>query len=97
MYNAEPHSVIRDTRVTAVIERLQATRRAPMRGNPMQSGSRDPHDYAEQGFSIHPEQGELIICCAAACAPSASPSSRPRSECRRSISPPRCATMAAAP
>ena len=60
MYNAEPHSAIADGRVTAVIERLQATRRAPVRGNPMQSGSRDPHDYAEQGFSIHPEQGELI-------------------------------------
>ncbi|MCP3418349.1 class I SAM-dependent methyltransferase [Bradyrhizobium brasilense] len=60
MYNAEPHSAIRDARVTAVIERLQATRRAPVRGNPMQSGSRDPHDYAERGFSIHPEQGELI-------------------------------------
>jgi len=60
MYNAEPHSAIADGRVTAVIERLQATRRAPARGNPMQSGSRDPHDYAEQGFSIHPEQGELI-------------------------------------
>ncbi|MGY3446094.1 O-methyltransferase [Bradyrhizobium sp. USDA 4473] len=60
MYNAEPHSAIADARVTAVIERLQATRRAPVRGNPMQSGSRDPHDYAEQGFSIHPEQGELI-------------------------------------
>lgn len=60
MYNAEPHSAIADTRVAAVIERLQATRRAPVRGNPMQSGSRDPHDYAEQGFSIHPEQGELI-------------------------------------
>ncbi|MCS3448897.1 MULTISPECIES: O-methyltransferase [Bradyrhizobium] len=60
MYNAEPHSAIRDARVTAVIERLQAARRAPVRGNPMQSGSRDPHDYAEQGFSIHSEQGELI-------------------------------------
>ncbi|MHC2437468.1 O-methyltransferase [Bradyrhizobium sp. USDA 4451] len=60
MYNAEPHSAIADARVTAVIERLQATRRAPVRDNPMQSGSRDPHDYAEQGFSIHPEQGELI-------------------------------------
>ncbi|MHC2335125.1 O-methyltransferase [Bradyrhizobium sp. USDA 4454] len=60
MYNAEPHSAIADARVAAVIERLQATRRAPVRGNPMQSGSRDPHDYAEQGFSIRPEQGELI-------------------------------------
>ncbi|WP_375780587.1 O-methyltransferase [Bradyrhizobium sp. ma5] len=60
MYNAEPHSAIADVRVAAVIERLQATRRTPVRGNPMQSGSRDPNDYAEQGFSIHPEQGELI-------------------------------------
>ncbi|MCC8967493.1 class I SAM-dependent methyltransferase [Bradyrhizobium sp. Pear76] len=60
MYNAEPHSAIADGRIAAVIERLQATRRAPVRGNPMQSGSCDPHDYAEQGFSIHPEQGELI-------------------------------------
>jgi predicted O-methyltransferase YrrM len=60
MYNAEPHSAITDARVMAVIERLQATRRAPVRGNPMQSSGRDPHDYAEQGFSIHPEQGELI-------------------------------------
>lgn len=60
MYNAEPHSAIADARVTAVIERLQATRRAPVRANPMQSSSRDPQDYAEQGFSIHPEQGELI-------------------------------------
>jgi predicted O-methyltransferase YrrM len=41
---------------------LQAARRRPAdggpRGNPQ--ASRDPHDYAEQGFSIHPEQGELI-------------------------------------
>lgn len=56
MYNAEPHSAITDARVAAVIERLQATRRAPVRGNPMQSGSRDPHDYAGQGFSIHPSR-----------------------------------------
>jgi len=62
MYNAEPHSAITDARVAAVIGRLQATRRrraaGGLRGNPTMS--RDPLDYAEQGFSIHPEQGELI-------------------------------------
>ncbi|WP_342722443.1 class I SAM-dependent methyltransferase [Bradyrhizobium sp. B097] len=62
MYNAEPHSAIADARVAAVIARLQATRLRPAaggpRGNPTMS--RDPLDYAEQGFSIHPEQGELI-------------------------------------
>jgi len=62
LYNAEPHSAITDARVAAVIGRLQATRRRRAdggpRGNPTMS--RDPLDYAEQGFSIHPEQGELI-------------------------------------
>ncbi|QOZ34834.1 O-methyltransferase [Bradyrhizobium sp. CCBAU 53421] len=62
MYNAEPHSAIADARVAAVIARLQASRSRPAdggrRGNPAMS--RDPHDYAEQGFSIDPEQGELI-------------------------------------
>lgn len=62
MYNAEPHSAITDARIAAVIARLQVTRPRPAaggpRGNPAMS--RDPKDYAEQGFSIHPEQGELI-------------------------------------
>jgi predicted O-methyltransferase YrrM len=62
MSDEQPHSAIADPRVTAVIDRLQAARRRPAdggpRGNPM--SSRDPHAYAEQGFSIHPEQGELI-------------------------------------
>ncbi|GKQ49352.1 O-methyltransferase [Bradyrhizobium sp. Ce-3] len=61
MYNAEPHSAITDARVATVIARLQVTRPSPargLRGNPPMS--RDPQDYAEQGFSIHPEQGELI-------------------------------------
>jgi predicted O-methyltransferase YrrM len=61
MSNDNPHSGIADPRVTAVIERLQAARRRPAGGGPRGgSSSRDPHDYAEQGFSIHPEQGELI-------------------------------------
>ncbi|MGY3482774.1 putative O-methyltransferase YrrM [Bradyrhizobium sp. USDA 4011] len=62
MYNAEPHSAIADARVAAVIARLQAARLRPAaggpRGNPTMS--QDPLDYEEQGFSIHPEQGELI-------------------------------------
>ncbi|MHC2250471.1 O-methyltransferase [Bradyrhizobium embrapense] len=62
MYNAEPHSAIADARIAAVIARLQVSRPRPAaggpRGNPAMS--RDPNDYAEQGFSIHPEQGELI-------------------------------------
>jgi predicted O-methyltransferase YrrM len=63
MFN-DRHSPIQDPRVNAVIERLQVARRPPAgggsRGNPMRGGSRDPNDYAEQGFSIHPDQGELI-------------------------------------
>jgi len=61
MSDDRPHSAIADPRVTAVIERLQAARRRPAGGGPRGgAGSRDPHAYAEQGFSIHPEQGELI-------------------------------------
>ena len=61
MSNDHPHSGIADPRVTAVIERLHAARRRPAGGGPRGgASSRDPHDYAEQGFSIHPEQGELI-------------------------------------
>ena len=60
-----PHGPIQDPRINAVIDRLQAPpRRSPAgggsHGNPMRGGSRDPHDYAEQGFSISPDQGELI-------------------------------------
>ncbi|MBR0799127.1 class I SAM-dependent methyltransferase [Bradyrhizobium jicamae] len=62
MSSDQPHSAIADPRVAAVIERLQATRRRPVEGGPRwnQASSRDPHAYAEQGFSINPEQGELI-------------------------------------
>ncbi|KJC51012.1 methyltransferase [Bradyrhizobium sp. LTSP885] len=61
MSDEQPHSAIADPRVTAVIDRLQAARSRPAGGGPRGgSGSRDPHAYAEQGFSIDPEQGELI-------------------------------------
>ncbi|KWV58376.1 methyltransferase [Bradyrhizobium macuxiense] len=65
MSTDRPHGPIQDPRINAVIDRLQAPPRRPPagggpRGSPMRSGSRDPHDYAEQGFSINPDQGELI-------------------------------------
>ena len=55
-------STIRDERVCAVIERLQAQRRRPTSGGPKAdpTQSHDPYDYADYGFSIHPEQGDLI-------------------------------------
>ena len=53
---------IQDARVLAVIERMQAARRRPASGGPKDNpvDSYDPHDFAEYGFSIHPEQGDLI-------------------------------------
>src|SRR6201985_1034997 len=61
MTNEYPHGPIQDPRINAVIERLQPARR-PGGGGPRghRSASRDPNDYAEQGFSISPDQGELI-------------------------------------
>jgi predicted O-methyltransferase YrrM len=55
-------SPIRDARVLAVIDRLIATYRRPSGGSPIHNPdmSRDPHDYAEYGFSIYPEQGDLL-------------------------------------
>jgi predicted O-methyltransferase YrrM len=55
-------SPIKDARVLAVIERLIETRRRPSGGSPINNPemSRDPHDYVEYGFSIVPEQGDLI-------------------------------------
>src|SRR3984957_10334270 len=53
---------IRDPRVVAVIERMQSERRRPVGGGPKENRveSQDPFDYTEFGFSIHPEQGDLI-------------------------------------
>jgi predicted O-methyltransferase YrrM len=53
---------IRDVRILAAIERLQAERRRPADGGPKdtRAQSQDPFDYAAYGFSIHPEQGDLI-------------------------------------
>jgi predicted O-methyltransferase YrrM len=55
-------SPLQDPRVQSVIRRLEAERRRPADGGPRTNpgASRDPYDYAEYGFSIVPEQGDLI-------------------------------------
>ena len=55
-------SPIRDPRVNAVLARLQSERRRHPSGGPLgeAAASQDPFDYAEYGFSIVPEQGDLI-------------------------------------
>ncbi|HEY0232919.1 MAG TPA: class I SAM-dependent methyltransferase [Dokdonella sp.] len=53
-------SALRDARVEAVITGIKAAYRRPANGGPNQSAQRDPHAYADFGFSIHPDQGELI-------------------------------------
>jgi predicted O-methyltransferase YrrM len=62
MTTISPRSPIRDARVNAVTARLDAERRRPPAGDPLGnvSTSRDPFAYAEHGFSIVPEQGDLI-------------------------------------
>src|SRR6516164_3281959 len=66
MSNGATVSPLRDPRVQAVIHRLQSERRRPPDGGPLgnPAGNRDPFAYAEYGFSIVPEQGDLIylIC-----------------------------------
>jgi predicted O-methyltransferase YrrM len=54
------HSPLQDPGVRAVIERLLAERRYPSDGGPRANPSPDPFDYADYGFSIFPEQGDLI-------------------------------------
>jgi predicted O-methyltransferase YrrM len=53
---------ILDPKVNAVIARLEASRRRPENDGPLHNpgGELDPHAYADYGFSIHPDQGELI-------------------------------------
>jgi predicted O-methyltransferase YrrM len=62
MPNRSFQSPIKDARIHAVIDRLVETPRRPPSGGPHSdpAASLDPHDYAEYGFSIVPEQGELI-------------------------------------
>jgi predicted O-methyltransferase YrrM len=62
MQSSTLRSPITDAHVRAVLDRLIATYRRPVGGSPIHNPdmSRDPHDYAEYGFSIYPEQGDLI-------------------------------------
>ncbi|GJH03485.1 O-methyltransferase [Paraburkholderia terrae] len=62
--STSPVSPIKDERVNQVLQRLNASRRFPGReafGGP--SGN-DPEAFADYGFSIHPDQGELmyVLC-----------------------------------
>ena len=62
MQNNTLLSPIKDARVRAVIERLIESPRRPLGGGPLTNPeiSRNPYDYAEYGFSIVPDQGDLI-------------------------------------
>jgi predicted O-methyltransferase YrrM len=62
MQNNTLRGPIQDARVRAVIERLIESPRRPLGGGPLTNPelSRNPYDYAEYGFSIGPEQGDLI-------------------------------------
>lgn len=51
---------IRDTRVLRVLERMNASRRHPERAAFEGPSRHDPAQFAEYGFSIHPDQGNLI-------------------------------------
>lgn len=57
-----PSGPLLDSRVNAVIARLEAARRRPPNGGPRSEAANayDPFAYAEYGFSIIPEQGDLI-------------------------------------
>lgn len=56
-------SALHDRRVEQVIERMLDEARRPSDGGP-RHGGHDPHRYADYGFSIHPDQGELmyVLC-----------------------------------
>ncbi|MBD8600986.1 O-methyltransferase [Pseudomonas sp. CFBP 8772] len=53
-------SPIRDPRVLDVINRLNATRRHPQRESFDGPTRHDAEAFADYGFSIHPDQGDLI-------------------------------------
>ncbi len=53
-------SVIRDPDVLSVIRQMNARRKHPAPGEFSGSHAPDPERYADYGFSIHPEQGDLI-------------------------------------
>ena len=53
-------SPIRDPRVLEVIARMNASRRFPPREAFAGPVGKDPEAFADYGFSIHPDQGDLI-------------------------------------
>lgn len=56
----QPASALNDRRIEQVLERMIDSRRRPANGGPRDRALYDPYAYAEFGFSIHPDQGELI-------------------------------------
>ena len=57
----EPFSnAIRDPAVLDVIMRLHADRKRPPAGGPWPDGEQSASAFADYGFSIHPDQGDLI-------------------------------------
>ncbi|MBF6330309.1 O-methyltransferase [Nocardia transvalensis] len=55
----DSHRPLRDPAVNTVIEKLAAAQQFPV-DDPRIGQERDPHDYSEWGFSISPDQGDLI-------------------------------------
>ncbi|MFH8350581.1 O-methyltransferase [Streptomyces sp. NPDC018045] len=53
------HRPLRDSGVNTVIDRLASTQQFPP-NDPRARLERDPHDYSEYGFSVLPEQGDLV-------------------------------------
>ena len=53
-------SPLQDRRTERVIERMIDAYRRPPDGGPNGGGGDDPHRYADYGFSVHPDQGELM-------------------------------------
>jgi predicted O-methyltransferase YrrM len=62
MSNSTQQSPIKDPGIRAVIDRMIVSMRRPSDGGPLNSAdaSRNPYDYAEYGFSVSPQQGDLI-------------------------------------
>ncbi|WP_405949136.1 class I SAM-dependent methyltransferase [Streptomyces prunicolor] len=54
-------SPLQDPQITAVLDRLRSESRRPAGGGPRGGAdTRDPYAYADIGFSIHADQGDLI-------------------------------------
>jgi predicted O-methyltransferase YrrM len=49
-----------DRTILDVLDQLHARRGRPPGGGPRRGASKDPRDYADYGFSIDAEQGDLI-------------------------------------